>query len=369
MKSEFARPAVPLTGTRCVWLSGLLLCLQAQAAAVTPVQSLADLPQAVSNNAVALVPQGEDYRLVSALGLGAGKKWQDSSSDAFQFVASRASWRRLEQVPGAQGRLAAAAVTVAGRVYVFGGYTVAQDGTEQSTPEVYLLDEASGAWTEYSRMPVAVEDSVVLGYQDRYVYLVSGWHDVGNVNLVQVLDTQTAQWQQATPYPGAAVFGHAGGMADGTMLVCDGVRIDYPADGTARQFKPSSECWLGPIDRTDHRRIHWRPVRPHPGQPRYRMAAGADDAGQVWFVGGAANPYNYDGIGYDGEASEPVADVLSYDARAGRWQCHGQLAVASMDHRGLPWHAGWFYVIGGMRTGQQVSSGVFRFQPPPAGPC
>lgn len=369
MKSEPARHAAPLTGTRCAWLSGMLLCLQAQAAAVTPVQSLTDLPQAVTNNAVALVADGESYRLVSALGLGAGKTWQDTRSDAWQFVAAGASWKSLGQVPGGRGRLAAAAVTVAGKVYVFGGYTVAQDGTEQSTPEVYLLDEASGAWTEYSRMPVAVEDSVVLGYQDRFVYLVSGWHDVGNVNLVQVLDTQTAQWQQATPYPGAAVFGHAGGIADGAMLICDGVRIDYPAAATARQFKPAGECWLGPIDTTDHRRIHWRPVQPHPGPPRYRMAAGGNDSGQVWFVGGAANPYNYDGIGYDGESSEPVAEVLSYAVRAGRWQCHGQLAVASMDHRGLPWHAGWFYLIGGMHTGQQVSRAVFRFQPPPAGPC
>ena len=48
-----------------------------------------------------------------------------------------------------------------------------------------------------------VEDAVLLVYLDRYIYLVSGWHDLGNVNLVQVLDTANGTWQQATPWPGA----------------------------------------------------------------------------------------------------------------------------------------------------------------------
>ncbi len=37
-------------------------------------------------------------------------------------------WENIEPVPGGKGRLAASAVAAGGEVYVFGGYTVAQDG-------------------------------------------------------------------------------------------------------------------------------------------------------------------------------------------------------------------------------------------------
>ena len=119
----------------------------------------------------------------------------------------------------------------------------------------------------------------------------------------------------------------------------------------------------------NYRRIDWRPVEPHPGQARYRMAAGGDDQGRVFFAGGSVNPYNFNGIGYDGEPAEPDAGVFSYDFEAAAWKCHGSLPVASMDHRGLPWLDGWFYIIGGMRSAQQVSAEVLRFKPAPAQTC
>lgn len=355
-------------------LLALILSLPACADGVIPLEPLARLPQATSNNAVALVTDGRGFRLVSTLGLGPGKSWTDTRSDAWQYTSADGTWDALPAVPGQSGRLAASAATVAGNVYVFGGYTVAEDGTEQSTSQVFRLAGVSGEWQEFGQMPIAVEDAVVVVYQDRYIYLVSGWHDMGNVNLVQVLDTQTGDWLQATPYPGAAVFGHAGVMVansaeNGAMVICDGVGIRYPADGSPRQFEASNECWLGRIDPENLRRIHWRPLSPHPGKPRYRMAAGFDGQGSAWFVGGSTNPYNYDGIGYDGVPAEPVAEVISFDLSADRWQCHGRLEIATMDHRGMPWHEGWFYIIGGMHTGQTVSSEVFRFRPVPSEPC
>jgi hypothetical protein len=59
------------------------------------------------------------------------------------------------------------------------------------------------------------------------------------------------------------------------------------------------------------------------------MAAADDGAGHVFFAGGSVNPYNFNGIGYDG----------------------------------------WFYIVGGMRKGQEVSAGVFRFKPGKGHPC
>jgi hypothetical protein len=271
-------------------------------------------------------------------------------------------WSSLPDVPVKDGRLASTAVTVAGRALLFGGYTVAADGSEASTPEVFGMLE-DGAFERISDMPVPVDDSVALVYLDRYVYLVSGWHDVGNVNLVQVYDSVENSWQQAEPWPGAPVFGHAGGMSGRNMVLCDGVRIAYPMEPGPRQFLPSSECWLGEVNESDVRRINWRQLDAHPGAPRYRMAAtGVKD--HVVFAGGTGNPYNYDGVGYNGVAAEPIAEVFSYDFESREWQYHGQAATATMDHRSLVAHAGWLYLAGGMLAGQKISNNFLRFRLP-----
>jgi len=330
-------------------------------------EALPALPQAVSNNAVALLAGGDGIHLYSMLGLKSGKSWRDTSSEAMHYFSlkggANGAWRNIEPVPGGKGRLAASAVAAAGEVYVFGGYTVAEDGSEQSIPAVYRLQRQSGRWRHFSDMPVPVEDSMLVVHQDRYIYLVSGWHDLGNVNLVQVLDTATRSWQQATPYPGQPVFGHAGGISGNRMVVCDGVQIAYEKSAAGRNFLPSQECWLGEISVDNLREIKWQPIDPHPGLPRYRMAAGDDGENSVFFAGGSVNPYNFNGIGYDGVPSEPETALISYNVDESRWKCHGSLSVASMDHRGLPRHDGWFYIVGGMRKGQEVSAGVFRFKP------
>jgi N-acetylneuraminic acid mutarotase len=325
-------------------------------------EPLPALNQAVSNNAVTLVSTGEGDYLYSFLGLGSGKTWRDISSAAAVLNPGATRWTELKPVPGASGRLAASAVTAAGAAWLFGGYTVAADGSEESTPGVYRIYPGESHLQRVTDIPVPVEDAVVLAYQDRYVYLVSGWHDLGNVNLVQVLDTKTMQWTQATPWPGAPVFGHSGGISDAQMLVCDGVRIRYPADDSPREFLSSNECWLGRIDAENHRRIHWRPVPAHPGAARYRMAATGDVNQHVVFVGGSANPYNFNGIGYNGVPAGTETSVFSYSFTTGKWQQHGDLPQGTMDHRGLPWSNGWYYLVGGMQEKQTVTANVYRFR-------
>ena len=325
-------------------------------------ESLPALPQPVSNNAVALLANEEGVFLYSFLGLGSGKTWRDISSAAVVLNPGEESWTKLSPVPGGSGRLAASAVSAAGAVWVFGGYTVDADGGEVSLPGVYRIHPGESELQWVTDMPVPVEDSVVLVHMDRYVYMISGWHDLGNVNLVQVLDTKTMQWTQATPWPGAPVFGHAGGISEGQMLVCDGVRIQYPADESPRKFLPSNQCWSGKIDSGNHRRIQWRQVPAHPGKARYRMAATGDSQHRVIFAGGSANPYNFNGIGYDGVPAKPEKSVFSYNFKKDEWQQLGDLPHATMDHRGLPFSDGWYYLIGGMHTEQTVTPNVLRFK-------
>jgi hypothetical protein len=78
----------------------------------------------------------------------------------------------------------------------------------------------------------------------------------------------------------------------------------------------------------------------------------------VLFAGGTANPYNYNGIGYDGQASEPDTSTWIYDVGGRTWIPGPPMPAASMDHRGLvPADDGW-WIVGGMRAGQEVSPAV-----------
>lgn len=345
----------------------MLLAVTAAAAAedrLALAQSsvIAPLPVAVSNNAVAAVKAGRREYVVSFNGLGEGKTHADTLASTFVYDSRARSWTEADPVPGGAGRLASTAAAADGRIYVFGGYTVAADGSEASTPWVHVFDPRKRTFEERSPMPVPVDDAVAVTYDDRYIYLVSGWHDLGNVNLVQRYDTRNDAWAQATPIPGPAVFGHAGGLVGNTIVYCDGVAVAVH-DDRPREFVAVPDCYLGIIDTEDGRRIDWRSVDYHPGMPRYRMAAaGIAEVNGVLFIGGSENPYNYDGIGYDGRASGPAGDALLFDIDTQDWRVLGFEGEATMDHRGLVPFAGKWLTVGGMTAEQRVTRRVVSYE-------
>jgi hypothetical protein len=322
---------------------------------------LPPLPEPVSNNALASINVDGREFVVSFAGLGAGKTYRDTHAKTFVLDSDAATWRRAEPVPGGVGRLAPIAVGIKDRIYVLGGYTVAADGEEASTPWVHAFDPINGSFEPRQAMPVPVDDAVAVSFQDRYIYLISGWHDLGNVNLVQRYDTQKDSWVQATPTPGRAVFGHAGGIVGNTIVYCDGVAVEANAD-RSRDFVATAECYTGIIDSNDSRRIDWRKMPSHPGSPRYRVAAaGIPYLNGILFIGGSDNPYNYNGIGYDGKPSSPSSDALLYDLETEQWREPQTIATASMDHRGLVQYKGQWITAGGMLDGQHVTDKVLGY--------
>ena len=322
----------------------------------------AHLLEPTANNAVAKANVGGHPYIFSFSGLGEDKNYTDIHSQAFAVSVDEQYAVDIPPVPGGKHRLASIAVTVNNVIYVIGGYTVAEDGTEASTPEVYAFDPGDNSYTEMAPMPVPVDDTVALVYQARYIYLVSGWHDTGNVPDVQVYDTFEDRWFAATPYPGSPVFGHAGGIADNRFVIADGVAVLGLDDNGRRRFGATDEVYLGTIDMDDPAVIVWEALAPHPGNPLYRMAAtGIEDSKVILFAGGSDNPYNYDGIGYDGAPSQPSASVFGFDIASREWRLYGDKMFASMDHRGLVEIDGRFYILGGMTADQEVSDAVSWF--------
>jgi len=346
------------------FLSGLVfLFLAFSTLASDHKNSLIQLPEAVSNNAVTSLKIGNQYQLFSFNGLGQDKNYQAIHARAFSINLQTEESKIIAPLTDGQGRLASVAVSLKHKIFVIGGYTVAADGHEVSTDEIYRYDEKNNRYHLETRIPVAVDDSLALVYQDRYIYLVSGWSQHDNVALVQVYDSLQKSWFKATPFPGDPVFGHAGGIVANQLLVVDGVKI-IPASTVngvkgPRQFVMSQQSWQGTIDVENPAKITWRKIAQHPGPAGYRMAsAGIESLNLVLFAGGSNNPYNYNGIGYDGQPSKPSASVFSYHFSASAWHLQPDLGLPSMDHRGLALSDKAAFILGGLGNKRQTLNSI-----------
>ncbi len=340
----------------------LLLLFMLVPLTVSAQPSLPDLPEPVSNNAVAAVHTSQSLYLLSFMGLGSGKTFKDIHNKVWSLQPGDSHWQARQPVPSSlplKGRLAGIAVGIKNKAYIFGGYTVAEDHSEITSPDNFVYDVLSDRYQDIATTPVPVDDTVALVYRQRYVYLVSGWHNDGNVRLVQLYDAHNNQWQQATPFPGVPVFGHAGGMVNNRMMICDGVGVQT-GPGQRRRFIPEAACYSGTVDPERPDKIAWQAV-PHPtGKARYRMAAAAIPSPRagIVFVGGSHTPYNYNGMGYDNNPSTPDKGLWYYNFNRQRWQT-GTVNTATMDHRGLPrLDKNTLVIIGGMRNQQVVSAKV-----------
>jgi N-acetylneuraminic acid mutarotase len=319
---------------------------------------LSPLPTPLSNNAVALWRDGKDLKILSFMGIGPKKTWDAISNQTFQMDLSTGKWEEKRPVPGVAGRLAASAVYLHDQVFVFGGYVVDGQGGETTLADLNVFVPIENRWYRGKDIPVAVDDSVVGVYRDRYIYLVSGWSKSDSVHNVQVYDADKDHWMQATAIPGTPVFGHAGGIVGDTIIYVDGAYKNPSAESP--KYVASTECWMGKIDKKDPTQIAWTKLPAHPGNARYRIAAGASEKdGRIYFSGGTDNPYNYNGIGYNGQPSEPSPVTFAFNVRAGKWEVINENTPdPTMDNRGLLVVSHDLITVGGMGKDQEVTAKV-----------
>jgi N-acetylneuraminic acid mutarotase len=173
-----------------------------------------------------------------------------------------------------------------GKVFLFGGYVLDNQGAETTVGDVnaYLADE--NKWYRGEDIPVPVDRAVIGENHDRYIYLVGGRSKNGPVNNVQVYDAEKNTWSQATPLPGTPVFGHAGGLADDTIVYVDGAKKN-PAAGAP--YVASDECWMGKIDKKDPDKIEWSKAAAASWARALRHRAGAAEGRRILFSGGTVS--------------------------------------------------------------------------------
>jgi hypothetical protein len=313
------------------------------------------MPAAVSSNAVASLKSGT--LLFSMMGVGPRKTWDDITNQVYVLHLSSGRWSDGRPVPGVVGRLGACAAGAKGQVFLFGGYVVDAQGNEITLPDAnsYLPDGQK--WYRAADIPVAVDRAVIGVNHDRYIYLVGGRSKAGPVNNVQVYDVEKDLWSQATPMPGAAVFGHAGGLVDDTIIYVGGAMKS--ASGTPA-YVASEEAWAGKIDRKDPNKIEWRKLPAHPGPAHFGIAAGpADREAKIFFSGGSASLHNYKGLGYDGKPVELSTFTFVFDVHSNRWEEISEDTYdPRMDSGGVVGTPLGPLVFGGMAKGQAVTARV-----------
>ena len=344
----------------------LLFLLLAAFVQAAEEPKLSPLPIPISNNAVVITHAGKESRIFSFMGIGSKKTWDAITNRAFVMDLPTGKWTDVRAVPGVAGRLAASAAALRDQIILFGGYVVDGQGGENTVSDVNIYYPEENRWYRGEDIPVPVDDSVLGVYRDRYIYLVSGWSKTEPTRKVQVYDSEKNKWMEATPIPGTPVFGHSGAIVGDTIVYIDGA---YPNPaGANTKFLPSSECWMGKIAKGDVTKIEWTKLPGHPGPARYRIAAGASEReGRIYFSGGTDNPYNYNGVGYNGQPSEPSPVTFAFNVKSGKWETINEntpdpvMDVRSLlvTHRGL-------VIVGGMSKGQEVTPKVAIVKTSPA---
>ncbi|WP_333608255.1 Kelch repeat-containing protein [Arsukibacterium sp.] len=319
--------------------------------------AIPDLPEPVSNNAVASTTvRGKTY-VLSAMGMGPGKQATDIHNKVWMHSLGEFNWAEMPPVPSQQrlnGRIGASAIALNNNFFIFGGASLDNNGQLLTANDSYRFDPITRRYTKLNDMPVPVNDAAIVSYQNRYIYLISGWSDHGNVNLVQLFDNFTQRWSQATPFPGKPVFGLAAAIHDNIILVCDGVSIDYPK-GQPRQFVMEPACWQANIG-SNANQLSWQQVAHPTGQGRFRMAASTvivNNKPLFAFIGGSHTPYIANGIGFSGKAAEPDSAIWLYSPTESTW-LDTQSGSAVIDLTGAVELNGLLYTLGGMQSGQQV---------------
>lgn len=316
-----------------------------------------DLPEALSNNALAAVETEGGCMVFSMLGIDSSLAIAGIHNRSFRWRERDSEWINMPVVPG-PGRLAANAVGLRGEPYLIGGYDVASGGAETSHTSLQRFDLRTGRWESMADLPVPIDDAGVVVWRDRYIIVISGWSNTGNVDAVQIYDADSDSWSMATSFPGSTVFGPAAAIVDDQLIFIDGVT------SSGLGFRLVNQTWRGTLNANTPDIIEWTDLGEHVGPARYRAAPGTSKAGALWFHGATAEPYNFDGQRYDnGQPATPLASTLVYADGQFTLDDVPDKPTATMDHRAMVPCGERLLSVGGMVAGPSASAEVWSIIP------
>lgn len=315
--------------------------------------SRSPMPVRRSNMATASLQIADTTFIYTFMGLDSTKACGSSLRlEAFRYNTVTDIWQQIPNVPDSEGRIAASVTGINGKIFLIGGYKVNGNCNEYSSPRVDIYDPLSNTWTLGDSTPIPIDDHVQLCYKDSLIITISGWSQNQNTRAVQIYDTYLDAWSSSNNILGQGRFGHAGGISGDTILYIDGV---------SSSFSHVNQTWKGVIQNGDPHSIVWTNLGSHPGQKTYRCG-GFSYQDWILFTGGTNNAYNFDGIGYNGQASIETGRTWGYNLTTSNFAEFARNPDSVMDVRQIVEVDGnQFYVVGGMEAGQNVSSLVSVF--------
>ncbi len=320
---------------------------------------LPPLPSAVTNNAVTSYVHKDRTLIYSFMGMGKEKNSSSVTTNAMVYDSYHAEWHLLPPVPGKLGRLGASAVAIDGQIFVLGGYTLDEKGTETVVGDVDIYtpsadEPTQGYWAKGIPIPIPVSDAVIGVANDRFILLISGWSKTGAIPNVQIYDTVRDHWRSGNVIAGRPVFGHAGAIANKNIVYCGGAYIDSDKEATVKSlYTASDECWQGKIASTGPFKIRWTQLASHPGKARFGMAAAAWGK-KIVFTAGAEAPYDLDGVGYDGRPVSASGTAFALDTDTRIWFPLSDDPQPTLGARALAPDQTGVVMVGGMQAGQKV---------------
>jgi N-acetylneuraminic acid mutarotase len=313
------------------------------------------LPIPVSGNAVAAQKIGKTTFLFSFMGIGPKHTWDAVTNRAFALDTETGKWNEQKPVPGPSGRVDASAAAARDVVYLLGGFTVGANGEQTSVRSVEMLMPSRGIWYRGQDMPVALDNTVLGVYRDRFLYTIGGRSSSNPVPSVRFYDAEKDVWADATPLPGPAVFGHAGAIVDDTIIYVDGAQLN--TSGTGPHYIPATDGWMGKIDRKNPAKIQWSKLPPHPGAAHYQIAAAASEHDhRIFFSGGSEQLCNRAGVTYDGTPAEPSPMTFAWNLKTSKWEIiNDKTPNPALGTRTLLVTSRGLVRIGGIEAGQKVT--------------
>lgn len=160
----------------------------------------------------------------------------------YKYSISGNSWSTGNTMPGpkAGGDLAA----VKGKLYYIGG---GSQSMSVASEEQYVYNPSTGLWSNITNIPVPVSGNIAESYNDSLVYcIMGGWASFETI--IQVYNTYTNSWSQATPITsGNGRRSFAGAIMGNKIFVCAGY------NGT---FK--NDFWIGTINPANPLQVAWQ---------------------------------------------------------------------------------------------------------------
>ena len=326
---------------------------------------LAPMPERVSNNAVTQVLVDDEWYVYSFSGIDSTKIWSGIHKKAYRYSVADDNWEIIDPLPSGNGRIAAGACTVKGKIYIIGGYEVFSNGNEISVDKVHIYDPTTDTYLpDGAPIPVPIDDHVQAVWRDSLIYVVTGWSNNNNVNDVQIYNPTTDEWLVGTSTPNSTnfkVFGGSGYIFGDTIYYIGGAR--FGAD-----FPPTQYTRKGVINPDNPTEITWSDYL-EPLALGYRMACASWNEETVIWIGGSDITYNYNGIAYNGSGGVPALSrykLLGLPTLNITEAADPSIMPPLMDLRGVGQIGPTTYILaGGMESGQTVTNRTILLNIPP----